>query len=111
MILTPATGPDRAVTRSRLGADAYDQAWQAGEELGAIDSGDGDLTAAVRLAAAAQALRTPSNEMWMRAFVPSWPSMGLDPAAARAELGGDRYDAAWRDGEALGAERAVALAT
>ncbi|GIF68550.1 hypothetical protein Ais01nite_65850 [Asanoa ishikariensis] len=96
-----------------LAADAGDEAALSTflGALGDIDSRDGDLTAAVRLAAAAQALRTPSNEMWMRAFTPSWPPMGLDPAAARAELGGDRYDAAWRAGEALGVDRAIALAT
>ncbi len=76
-----------------------------------IDSRNGDLARAVRLAAAAQSLRTPSNEVWMRAFVTSWQLIGLDPATTRARLGADGYDAAWRDGERLGLDRAVALAT
>ncbi|WP_147315369.1 ATP-binding protein [Asanoa ferruginea] len=70
-----------------------------------------DLARAVRLDAAAQALRTPSNEMWMRAFVAPWPRVGLDPDATRARLGGAAYADAWQAGEALGVPRAVALAT
>ncbi|HTF06582.1 MAG TPA: DUF4062 domain-containing protein [Asanoa sp.] len=96
-----------------LAAAAGDEA-ALGTFLGAvsdIDSRHGDLTRAVRLHAAAQALRTPSNEMWMRAFVTSWRMIGLDPAAARDRLGDTAYDAAWQAGEMLGVEKAVAEAT
>ena len=83
--------------------------------LGAVADLDGrpgdDLARAVRLDAAAQALRTPSNQMWMRAFVAPWPRVGLDPDAARVRLGGAAYADAWQAGEALGVRRAVALAT
>ncbi|WP_144022598.1 ATP-binding protein [Asanoa hainanensis] len=108
----PADARRHLVDALALAADAGDEAALSTflAAVADIDSRDGDLTAAVRLAGAAQALRTPSNEMWMRAFAPPWPPMGLDPAAARAALGEARYAAAWRDGEALGVERAVASA-
>ncbi|MEV4619916.1 DUF4062 domain-containing protein [Asanoa sp. NPDC049573] len=76
-----------------------------------IDSRHGDLSRSVRLHAAASALRTPSNEMWMRAFVTPWRPIGLDAAAARDVLGDDLYEAAWQAGETLGVEKAVAEAT
>ncbi len=47
----------------------------------------------------------------MRAFVAPWPATGLDRAAARSRLGADAYDRAWRAGEELGIEPAVAQAT
>jgi hypothetical protein len=48
--------------------------------------------------------------MWMRAFVTPWRPIGLDPPAARDQLGDDGYDAAWQAGELLGVEKAVAEA-
>ncbi|GIF47619.1 putative ATPase [Asanoa ferruginea] len=72
-----------------------------------LDTRTGDLERAVRLAAAAQALHTPSNEMWMRGFVSPWPTTGLDAAAVRAQLGADTYGTAWRAGERLGTQEAV----
>ncbi|HEV7712137.1 MAG TPA: DUF4062 domain-containing protein [Asanoa sp.] len=95
-----------------LAADAGDEA-ALGMFLAAvadIDSRHGDLSRSVRLRAAASALRTPSNEMWMRAFVTPWRPIGLDPPAARDQLGDDGYDAAWQAGELLGVEKAVAEA-
>jgi tetratricopeptide (TPR) repeat protein len=96
-------------------AAATDDEPAVAQFLGAVADLDGrpgdDLTRAVRLDAAAQALRTPSNEMWMRAFVAPWPRVGLDPDATRARLGGAAYTDAWQAGEALGVPRAVALAT
>ncbi|GIF52621.1 putative ATPase [Asanoa ferruginea] len=96
-----------------LAAAAGDEA-ALGTFLGAvadIDSRHGDLSRSVRLRAAASALRTPSNEMWMQAFVTPWRPIGLDPPAARNQLGEDGYAAAWQAGEMLGTEKAVAEAT
>ncbi|GIF63268.1 hypothetical protein Ais01nite_13030 [Asanoa ishikariensis] len=76
-----------------------------------LDTRTGDLERAVRLGAAAQALRTPSNEMWMRGFVSPWPVTGLDAAAVRARLGAAAYDSAWQAGERLGTPGAVAEAS
>jgi predicted ATPase len=75
-----------------------------------LDTRTGHLERAVRLAAAAQALRTPSNEMWMRGFVAPWPASGLDAEAVRARLGPAGYDAAWQAGERLAVADAVAEA-
>jgi hypothetical protein len=78
--------------------------------LGAVadlDTRTGNLERAVRFAAAAHALHTPSNEMWMRGFVSPWPTTGLDMAAVRSQLGEAAYDAAWRAGEGLGTAEAV----
>ncbi|SDY89476.1 Predicted ATPase [Asanoa ishikariensis] len=95
-----------------LGAAAGDEAAVAQflVALADLDS-HGEPELAVRLDAAAQALRTPSNEMWMRAFVAPWPATGLDRAATRSRLGPEAYDRAWQSGEELGIERAVAAAT
>ncbi|GIF50404.1 putative ATPase [Asanoa ferruginea] len=79
--------------------------------LADVDASGGDLERAVQLAAAAQALRTPSNEMWMRAFVAPWPATGPDRDEARSRLGADAYDRAWQAGEHLGIERAITAAT
>ncbi|GAA1886405.1 ATP-binding protein [Asanoa iriomotensis] len=71
----------------------------------------GDLAQGVRLAAAAAALRTPSSELWIRACVAPFPAIELDQARARARLGDEAYEAAWRAGEAIGVDRAIAEAT
>jgi hypothetical protein len=76
-----------------------------------LDSRSGNLRRAVRRLAAAQAMRTPSSEMWMRTFVAPWPGGGLAPEALRARLADDEYAAQWREGEALGTRRAVEEAT
>ncbi|WP_444541772.1 ATP-binding protein, partial [Asanoa siamensis] len=68
----------------------------------------GDPVKAVRLTAAATALRIPSTELWMRACVAPWPALELDRSLAEARLGADAYAAAWAQGEALGLDRAVA---
>ncbi|SNT38538.1 Predicted ATPase [Asanoa hainanensis] len=109
---------DHADARRRL-VDGLSVAAAFGDEaavaqfLGALADLDSrrEPDRAVRLDAAAQALRTPSNEMWMRAFVAPWPATGLDRAAVRSRLGAQAYDQAWRAGEELGIERAVAEAT
>jgi hypothetical protein len=61
----------------------------------------------VRLAAAAATLETPSSKLWMRAYVPSWPTAGADLAAIRGRLGDERFDRSWREGERLGLRGAV----
>ncbi|MEV4619917.1 DUF4062 domain-containing protein [Asanoa sp. NPDC049573] len=114
------TRGDRAGARAHL-VEGLSLASSTGDEpavaqfLGAVADLDGrpedDLARSVRLDAAARALRTPSNEMWMRAFVAPWPRVGLDPEETRARLGDTAYADAWRAGEALGVRRAVALAT
>ncbi|SNT49437.1 Predicted ATPase [Asanoa hainanensis] len=73
-----------------------------------LDTRTGDLERAVRLAAAAQALHTPSNEMWMRGFVSPWPVTGLDADTVRARLGPATYDAAWQTGARLSMADAAA---
>lgn len=81
-----------------------------GTFLGAIadlDTRIGNPERAVRLATAAQALHTPSNEMWMGGFVSLWRTTGLDMAAVRSRLGAAANDAAWRAGEGLGTAEAV----
>ncbi|MEV0721073.1 hypothetical protein, partial [Asanoa sp. NPDC050611] len=109
----PADARGHLVEGLAMAAPAGDEAAVA-QFLSAVadlDSRHGDLERAVRLEAAAQALRTPSNEMWMRAFVAPWPATGPGRAAVRAQLGPDGFDGAWRDGEQLGVDRAVAEAT
>ncbi|HEV7711489.1 MAG TPA: DUF4062 domain-containing protein [Asanoa sp.] len=109
----PADARHHLVDGLTLAAVSGDEAAIA-QFLGALadlDSSGGDLERAVRLDAAAQAMRTPSNEMWMRAFVAPWQPTGPDRAGARSRLGADAYDRAWQAGEHLGIERAIVEAT
>ncbi|MEV0714488.1 hypothetical protein, partial [Asanoa sp. NPDC050611] len=80
------------------------------EAIAELDRRRGAPAKAVRLAAAAAVLRTPSSELWIRACVAPWPAIELDRAAARSRLGDEAFEAAWRAGEAIG-DRAVAEAS
>ncbi|WP_203711113.1 DUF4062 domain-containing protein [Asanoa siamensis] len=75
--------------------------------LADLESARGRHVRAVRLTAAAGTFQTPSSVLWMQAYVPPWPSTGVDLAALRAHLGEARFDRSWREGERLGLRGAV----
>ncbi|GIF75791.1 DUF4062 domain-containing protein [Asanoa siamensis] len=78
--------------------------------LGDLDARLGEPERAVRLAAAAAALQTPSGATWLGAYVLSWPDDGPDEDSLRRKLGNATFDRARRQGAALGLDRAVAEA-
>ncbi|SNT54682.1 Predicted ATPase [Asanoa hainanensis] len=75
--------------------------------LSDVAAARGRLVRSVRLAAAAATFRTPSGKLWMRAYVPPWPTAGPDHAELRVRLGDERYERSRREGERLGLPGAV----
>ncbi|GIF63718.1 hypothetical protein Ais01nite_17530 [Asanoa ishikariensis] len=75
--------------------------------LSDVAAARGRLVRSVRLAAAAATFRTPSGKLWMRAYVPPWPTAGADLAELRVRLGDERYERSRREGERLGLAGAV----
>ena len=83
-------------------ADAGDRGSMAFclEALADICARRGQAARAVRMTAAARTLRSASTTLWLRAYVPEWPTADGGVQGLRGELGADEFGAAWARGSA-----------
>jgi len=80
------------------------------EALADICARRGQTARAVRMSAAARALRSASTAVWLRAYVPEWPTMSGGIPALRGELGEAEFASAWARGSADDVDSAVEFA-
>jgi tetratricopeptide (TPR) repeat protein len=80
------------------------------EALADICARRGQGSRAVRMTAEARALRSVSGTVWLRAYVPEWPSGHDRVQALRGQLSEQEFRAAWAQGSADDASSAVSFA-
>ncbi|GIF72400.1 ATP-binding protein [Asanoa siamensis] len=80
------------------------------EALADIAARHGAYARAVRMTAAARSLRTAARTVWLRAYVPEWPTAHGGVPALRSHLDEAEFAAAWTRGTADDVSSAVAFA-
>ncbi|GAA1860270.1 ATP-binding protein [Asanoa iriomotensis] len=80
------------------------------EALADICARRGQYARAVRMTAAARSLRSAATTVWLRAYVPEWPTAHGGVPALRSQLGEEEFVAAWARGSEDDISSAVAFA-
>jgi ATP/maltotriose-dependent transcriptional regulator MalT len=81
------------------------------EALADVCARRGRYARAVRMTAAARSLRTAATTVWLRAYVPEWPTAHGGVPALRSHLDDAEFADAWARGTADDISSAVAFAT
>ncbi|MEV0718494.1 AAA family ATPase [Asanoa sp. NPDC050611] len=81
------------------------------EALADVCARRGRYARAVRMTAAARSLRTASTTVWLRAYVPDWPTAYGGLPALRSQLADEEFSSAWARGSEDDISSAVEFAT